>query len=264
MNKPAAKVEGVILLPILIPLALPIGLGLALVAYQKRRQSDRDRLWAGWAAARNWGYTPSWPAMVHRFRHHPFGMGSSRTASRGFWGRFDNVDVFGFNYRYMTSNGKSTTTVEHLVAGVRFPGARFPQLTIARQGTIFMGGRDIQLENEAFNKAWYVNGPSKRFGHDIMHPRAMHFLMGPVPPFTRMWFDGDVLFASLLGDPDPIRTDAHLRMLAQFAGLIPDFTLRELGAAGGVTPDLSGPGVPLGEQQRRMHHWHQAHQQAMR
>lgn len=248
----------VVLVAAILPVAIPVGVAAVVLNSARRKAREKELLWRHWAMARNWGYASDWPEMVHAFRHVPFGIGRHRKAERGFWGCFDNVDVFGFSYTYTLGTGDNRSRSTQFVAGVRFPGARFPELTIGRQ-TAFVTRRDIQFENDEFNRAWFVNGPSPRFGHDVMHARAMQYLMGPVPDFWQMWFDGDALLAAIPGDPDPVRVDAHLRLLTQFAGLLPSFTLREVGAAGGVTPDLSGPGISLAEQRRRLAALQSAH-----
>lgn len=163
----------------------------------------------------------------------PFGRGGSRRADRGFWGTFDQVPVFGFRYRYTTSSGKSTQTHHFLVTGIRFPGARFPPMSLAYESSVLFGrNKDFQFENQQFNETWHVKSASPRFAHDVLHPRAMEYLLGPVPPFHQLWFSGDAVFASITGDPDP---------------------LRELRAKG-FEVDNSGPGVSLAVQRRRMQH----------
>lgn len=234
------------LLPLML---LPIALVALAVGAMSKRDAERTAVWARWAMARNWLFHPQWPFMVDRFSDVIFGRGSSRVADRGFEGQFDGVPVFGFRYRYTVSSGKSSTTYVYFVAGIRFPGANFPPFRLSREG--FLSGRDVQFESDAFNETWNVYSPSPRFAHDLIHPRAMAFLMGPVPPFNALWFEGDCMLACISGDPDPLRVDAHLRLVTQFADLIPNFTLRELGSWAPEV-DQSGPGVSLEEQQRRM------------
>lgn len=236
-----------------MPLVALIGAGAYLVGRLRDHERERSRVWASWAHARGWGYRHTWPELVHQFRDRPFGRGTNRVADRGFWGRFDGVDVFGFRYGYTVSTGKSSTRIHAVITGLRFPGARFPPLQVTREGP-FPLGSDVQFENEAFNRAWRVTSPAPRFAHDVVNPRVMHLLLGPLPPFDRLWFEGDALLVASLGDPDPLHVDAQLRMMTRLAGLLPAFLLREVGGRP-VTTDLSGPRVSLVEQQRRMLQW---------
>lgn len=221
----------------------------ALVRHMRQQKQDRDSVWARWAHARGWRYRQQWPEMVHRFALRPFGVGSGRRAERGFWGRFDNVEVFGFHYTYVVRSGDNTQVVQQFITGTRFPGAFFPPVRVMPE-SLFNPGEDIQFENAAFNAMFHITGPSKRFAHDVLHPRAIELLMR-TPPASVLWLEGDVLLSSVVGDPDPLRIDAQLRQLTEFAGLLPNFLLKEVGGRP-VNPDLSGPGVSQEEQHRRM------------
>ncbi|GAB3813384.1 hypothetical protein GCM10028820_08030 [Tessaracoccus terricola] len=250
-------------MPLILPLLAPllavapvagvVAGAVALTKHMGKRARERDRVWASWAHARQWGYAPQWPQMAHQFQRPPFGRGRNRTADRGFWGRFDNIEVFGFRYRYTVKSGDSSTTIVQLVTGTRFPGADFPPFTLSREG-MFNLGNDVEFENADFNQRWRVDSPSARFAHDVVHPRTMQLLMGPVPPFQQLWFERDALMVSTLGDPGPLQVDAQLRMMTRFAGLLPSFLLREVGGDP-VRTDLSGPRVSMAEQQRRMVNW---------
>lgn len=239
----------------LFPFAFITSMAAAAIGFtihMSRKDRERSDVWARWATARDWGFTATWPQMVQAFTGGPFKRGSSRRADRGFWGTFDRVPVFGFRYRYTVSSGKSSQTYRFLVGGIRFPGATFPPMALTYESSILFGrDRDLQFENQQFNEKWHVKSPSARFAHDVLHPRAMEHLMGPVPPFGQLWFSGDTMLASISGDPDPLRIDAHLRMMTQFASLLPTHLLREVGTQT-FDVDESGPGVTLAEQQRRM------------
>ncbi|MGA4670237.1 hypothetical protein ACPCG0_10665 [Propionibacteriaceae bacterium Y1923] len=225
---------------------------LALARMNERQQRQLDSLWAGWARARGWGYREQWPQMVDRFKGPPFGTGSQRKANRGFWGRFDNVDVFGFQYSYLVQSGKNSHTVQQQVCGVRFPGAKFPPVRVTPE-TLFNAGKDIDFENHAFNAFFHVTSPSPRFAHDVLHPRAIELLMR-TSPASVLWLEGDALLSSITGERTPAQVDAQLRQLTEFAGLLPNFLLNLVGGVP-VSPDLSGPGVSHEEQHRRMLSW---------
>ncbi|MEO7588485.1 MAG: hypothetical protein ABIS84_10725 [Arachnia sp.] len=235
-----------VLFPVMIAIAVVVGVGAS------RKDKERSDVWMRWAAARDWGFLAEWPQMVGSFTGGPFGRGSARRADRGFWGTFDGVPAFGFRYRYTTSSGKSSQTHTFLVAGIRFPGADFPPMSLSREnGVLFGRDKDLQFENQQFNETWHVTSPSPRFAHDVLHPRAMEYLMGPTPPFDQLWFCGDVMFAHVPGDPDPTIADGLLRLLTDFVDLLPSHLLREVGAQD-CDVDDSGPGVSLAEQRRRM------------
>ncbi|RMB61976.1 hypothetical protein [Tessaracoccus antarcticus] len=233
---------------------LPVMIAVSVVVAVSASRKDRERndVWQRWAAAREWGYAPTWPQVVGAFTGGPFGRGSLRRADRGFWGTFDGVPVFGFRYRYTVSSGKTSHTYPLLLAGIRFPGAAFPPMELIHEGDLLFGrDKDLQFENQQFNETWNVTSPSARFAHDVLHPRAMEYLMGPMIPFKHLWFCGDVLFVSVSGDPAPTMADGLLRLMTDFVDLLPSHLLREVGATDPQVDD-SGPGVSVEEQQRRM------------
>lgn len=219
---------------------------IAVIVYAATRgpgaRPRRDALLGNWAQARGWGYRALWPEMVGRFWRFPFSRGDHRSAQRGFWGMFDNVQVFGFDYVYMDYKGRSRVTFRQLITGVSFPGANFPYMVIMREPLVRLR-RDIQFENEDFNKTWNVNSSSVRFAHDVMHPRAMALFMQANPQLERIWFERDVVLMSTSGEPTPDFIDHQLRFLTQFVGQLPSFLLREVGTNVRHRPELSGPGV---------------------
>ncbi len=235
---------------VVVPLVL-VAAGV-LAANLATRDRERSAVWQRWVHARNWEHLSSWPSMVNAHQGGPFGKGGRRRADRGFIGTFDRLPVFGFRYRYTVSSGKSSQTYSFLVCGVRFPGAAFPPLRILHEsGIIFGRDKDLQFENVQFNEYWHVKSPSPRFAHDVLHPRTMEYLMGPLPRFGELWFDRDVMFAVIPGDPAPGMVDALLRTLTGFSALLRPHLLREVGTAARDV-DSSGPGVSLAEQERRM------------
>lgn len=221
---------------------------------EARKELQRDQLFADWCSVRGWGFLRQWPEMVRRFRGEPFGIGRRRAAKRGFWGVFDKVGAFGFDYNYTVGSGKSERTVEKVILGIQFPGARFPFLRLSREG--LFNSNDIQFENEEFNRTWRVVGPSRRFALDVVHPRAMHFLMSELSFFENLWLENDALMMSIPGKVPTHFVDQHLRFLTQFAGLIPSFVIREVGGNQSVSPDLSGPGISWEDQHRRIAQLH--------
>ena len=228
----------------MIVAAILIGIG------SDRRDRARSAVWQRWVRARNWQYVPDWTTIAEEYDGGVFHRGRQRRADRGFLGTFDALPVFGFRYRYTVSSGKSRRTVTHRVCGVRFPGAHFPPLRILRESGVLFS-RDLQFENVQFNQCWHVKSPSPRFAHDVLHPRAMEYLMGPLPQFGELWFSKDAVFMAVSGDPAPALVDAHLRMLTGFADHLRPHVLEEVGSLHRQVDD-SGPGVSLAEQDRRM------------
>lgn len=230
-----------------IVIAGAVAVSIAAAALKLRRDQELSLEWRRWVTERDWRFHDTWNEMPQQFDGGPFGVGHNRRADRGFEGAFDGLPVFGMRYRYVRGSGKHQSTWTHQVLGVRFPGARFPAFSLRPEG--FLNGRDVQFENEAFNRRWSVTSASPRFAHDVIHPRMMAFLMGPLPHFDTLWFNGDSLLFARYGDADPRGVDATLRMMSTVADLIPSFVLREVGSAAPVV-DRSGPSAGRSEHEQ--------------
>ncbi len=190
------------------------------------RQVER---WRSWVTSRRWEFLQSWPGMVRLFRGGPFGVGSGRRASLGFWGTFDGQSAGGFRYQYTTGSGKNRTTHHRQVLFVQIPGARFPRLELARETLLTRAFvRDVQFEDAEFNRMWDVRGGDPKFTHDVVHPRMMEFLKRlEIPEMETLWFEDDCLLVSVHGYLAPDVVDGYLRMLTRSLSHLPPFVLNQ-------------------------------------
>ncbi len=91
-----------------------------------------------------------------------------------------------FDYHYFTTsrdNKGHTTTHHHRFSAILLTGeTNFRPLLIRPEGvfdriTAFFGFDDIDFELDAFNRAFYVKGPDRRWAFDVMHQETMEFLL---------------------------------------------------------------------------------------
>lgn len=216
------------------------------VVIQLRLRAQKQREWRLWASNRGWVLHDDWQQMVGQFKHGPFGQGSSRSAQLGYDGTFDGLSASGFGYKYSTGAGNTERTHRFHISFVRVPGAQFPTLTLATESWVNrVLTEDIQFEDAEFNRRWWVNSPSPRFAHDVIHPRLMHWLnTTPLPGFSTLWFEGDAILVATPGLLTPDDVDARLRLLTRMAAIIPRFVLNDAGCRDQLQITDDGPGIP--------------------
>jgi hypothetical protein len=101
-----------------------------------------------------------------------------------------------YEYKVTSSNGKTTSTrvYRFSYALVRIPWG-VPGLLLRREHLLdklagAIGFEDIDFESEEFSRRFHVKCAQKKFAYDVIHPRAMEFLIGAnAPPleFSGAW-----------------------------------------------------------------------------
>ncbi|HEX6151608.1 DUF3137 domain-containing protein [Nocardioides sp.] len=177
--------SGVFVVLFVIVAAAAVGIGiLGHLAAKKRREGM-----AALAYARGWTYTERDDRWHDRFQGSPFGLGHTRRSTNVLQGSYDGRPFVAFDFVYHTTQvqttGKTTTTrqVPHHFGIVALDmGTAFPPLEVTPEGFVgrFIGrltDSDIELESEAFNRAFTVTCPDRKFASDVLHPRMMEVLL---------------------------------------------------------------------------------------
>ena len=211
-----------------------VAVGVTAYIEKKRREA-----WEAWARSTGWRYTTLLSGMVGDLRGGPFGRGRSRNTRHVVRGTYDGLPAISFHYRYTTGSGKNRTTHHHHVCAVTIGHARFPLTELSRENWATRMLEDFQFEDARFNNEWRVTGQSRRFAHDLVHPRAMEWLMGrSFPSFETMWFEDNAMWISRSGSMDPDEVGFYLEPLVAFAQTMPRFLVEGVGGPSplGVTP----------------------------
>lgn len=199
------------------------------VQAKKRRDA-----FAAFAAQRGWRYVPSDHSLVDRFEGAPFGRGNRRRTSNVVHGMHEERPIVAFDYTYETTSGsgedRKTTTHRYSVLAMSM-GVVMPPLAVAPEG--FFGrmiGRltntDIEMESEAFNRAFTVTCPDRRFAFDVLHPQMIEMLMQW--PDLGWRFERDSMLVVRSGQQSIEEVDAKLRVMDAIVDRIPDFVWKQV------------------------------------
>jgi hypothetical protein len=113
--------------------------------------------------------------------------GRSRYGYNRISGEWNGREILGFDYHYVTGSGKNQQT--HRFSAVILQ-SRVPlkPLYLRPEGffdkvTEFFGLDDIDFESAEFSRQFYVKSPDRRWAYDVIHQRAMEFLL-QMPRFS--------------------------------------------------------------------------------
>lgn len=191
---------------------------------------------------------------VDAWRVAPFGRGEGRRVRECVAGEYRQVPFLSFTYEYYTestsrdANGNMQTTRDwhHFDVAVLRIGAPIPDLHLSPEGIMsrIVDGftrRDIDLESDAFNRAFRLRCADRKFAMDVFSARAMEYVLSRHPvsfDFTGgdalMWRDRRRSSAPQVwgpGDPTvPVEqgTEPFDVMLTVLTG-IPDFVWQDRG-----------------------------------
>ncbi len=95
-------------------------------------------------------------------------------------GEVEGRQVFLIEHAYTVHTGKSNHTVHHTAAAIACP-SQWPVVSLKGQNVVTgwwanLHGRDMKLENEAFNKQWIVRAENEDFALLVLSPQVQDFL----------------------------------------------------------------------------------------
>jgi hypothetical protein len=160
--------------------------------------------------------------------------GHSRYGYNLLQGRWGDRAMLGFDYRYVTGSGKNRQVHQFSAVILDSPVQLQPLLIrpehLFDKMSAFFGFDDINFESAEFSRRFFVKAANKRWAYDVIHPRAMEFLMAQ-PPFSIQFDFGRVIcyrdrrFA-------PADFETACRVVTGLLDLLPEYVVRQQGAIG--------------------------------
>ncbi|GAA1580786.1 hypothetical protein GCM10009804_41740 [Kribbella hippodromi] len=141
-------------------------------------------------------------------------------------GSYHGRNMYLFDYRYVTSNGKTQSTHLRNLVALYLPVALPPLMVTQETGRIFKG-RDLELENAEFNDRFRVDCDDDRYGSAVMHPRMMECVL--YNPGLQWLISGNAFVTWGEGNFDVPDVHARLEAMTRLIDLIPPFVLRDYG-----------------------------------
>ena len=196
----------------------------------------RSKELAAWAAAHGLRYSPGRDGSLETvFPDFPcLRQGYNRYASNVMSGDWAGRPFCAFEYHYTTGSGRHKR--HHRLSAAAMAGdVPLKPLHIRPEGLFdkvagFFGFEDINFESAEFSRRFFVKAPNKRWAYDVIHPRAMEFLMAN-PPFSiqfglrRVICYRDRQFA-------PEDFEAACQVVAGLLDRLPEYVMRQQGSLG--------------------------------
>lgn len=215
-----------------LPWAIAGGLAMAAVAAAAALVAERTRLrrtaaFAEVARQNGWTHLAQLgrddPVVRDMADCKPFSQGHSQRAEQRLSGSRAGVPFHILDGRYTTGSGKSSQT--HSVAAVAV-GMPFP-LTLTIEDETWghkvadaLGGEDIDVESDEFSRRFWVKSGDRRTAYDVLHPRAIEFLLQAGNRWTWHW-NGRLLLMSRPGRLEPQDCLPLLEQAMAFRALLP-------------------------------------------
>ena len=236
MNQSAFSLSGGGGIAIFILIAVAV-IAFAIYGWQQaKKRREALAAWAGanglsFSAARETGFEFSFPD----FRQLRSGEGG-RYAYNIIRGNYRKRDLLAFDYHYETystdDKGNRTTQEYHfsaLIAGCEVP---LKPLFIRPEGLFdhiaaAFGFEDIQFESAEFSRRYMVKAPDRKWAYDVLHARAIEFLLAQ-PKFSMQFGDRNQVMFWDGGTWKPEQFELSANTVGAFLDMLPDYVKEDL------------------------------------
>ena len=221
------------------PILIFVVLGLVMVAavlIGRWQEAERRKAVAAWAAAHRLTFRAE-PDYGMPGRHPGLSAlqrGENRFAYNQCEGLWRGRPLRAFDYHYEThhrdSKGRRRTHHHRFSAVLVGSAVPLQALRIRSEGLLdrlgeLVGLDDIDFESAEFSRRFHVQADNRRWAYDVLHPRAMEFLLG-APDFA-LEFD----HAAVLAWRTSVQPPADLEQAADLAvgllDLLPEYLVRQ-------------------------------------
>jgi hypothetical protein len=110
----------------------------------------------------------------------------------------------------------STCPLEHLLI--------IPRVYTHFQDDLF-GSKSLNFESHAFSEKYYVRAENRKWAYDVLHPRAIDFLMSRPPCVIEFGRFSVIAYRTGVWEPDTWLTDADT--LIGLLEMLPDYVTRQ-------------------------------------
>ncbi len=226
--------------PVIVLTVLSIAIAFALFSHLAERKRAQEI--QAWAAGSGLSFNPArvdgWDARHPGFE--PLQRGSRRYAFNVAQGQIGVLPVVTFDWHYetySTSKGRRRTHHHYFSAAMIASPIPLEPLTIRPEGVFdrlksAFGFDDIDFESSEFSRTFHVQAPRKKWAFDVLHARAIEFLMAS--PRFHLEFERDAVLAAANDRLGPAELEAAIRVAGGLLDALPAWLVRERTMPGGT------------------------------
>ena len=223
MNPPILVIMGVIVVIVAVVL---------LAIAQQKRERARERALAAWGREHGLVWSPGRRGDLDE-RYPVFDClrrGSNRYGYNFIEGNLDGFPTQALDYHYEThstdSKGRQTTTHHQFSAVILRAPIILDHLFIRPEHFLdrvgeFFGLDDIDFESEEFSRAFHVKAPDRKWAYDVLHQRAMAFLLAQPRHSLAFGDDHVIIWRDTRFSPEEMATAA--RIGSGLLSMLPDY-----------------------------------------
>lgn len=217
------------------PLLIFVVIALIVIAgviYSWLQTKKRREAMAAWAAQNGLSYSPGHDgSFQHSFPEFSLlksGEGD-RYAYNIMAGTYRKRELRAFDYHYITTStdDKGNRTTHHHNFSAIIVGAELPlkPLNIRPEGFFdkigaAFGFEDINFESAEFSRKYKVTAPDRKWAYDILHQRAIEFLLAQ-PKFSLAFGNRNLVMFWTAGCWEPAQFELAANTVGQLLDLIP-------------------------------------------
>ncbi len=170
--------------------------------------------------------------VLRRFNHIDLlNKGSNRYTEDHLAGQVDGYPVLACDLHYETGSGKNRTHHRYGLILLTVP-LRLSEVIIRREGLFdrlaaAVGFEDIDFESAEFSGRFHVSATDRRFAYDLIHARAIEYLMRQ--PDYNWEFEGDTIALYHTDRFEPEEIGPAIRFAIGFVDLIPEYVWEQRG-----------------------------------
>ncbi len=214
-----------------------VGCGVLAVVYNlivgRQAQIRRDQ-WRRFAASLGLRYSQDDPFSITATRSLPlFQVGSNRRVYNVASGAYRNREIICFDYQYTVGSGNDSRVYGFTCLLVKAVFA-WPELVVHAHASgdwlqrPLFGGDEVKLESNEFNQQFLVRCPDRKFAYDVLHEKAMQFLLDHMSLLLEARGVSVLFYDCQAGQRDlPDGVTELLDSGCAFLDLLPDYLLKE-------------------------------------
>lgn len=193
----------------------------------KKGEPKRCKALQTWAEQRGWTYWDRDDYIPTTFDGPMFATGHANVATNVLKGTWGKRKAMVFDYEYKLANDRNTNHAQiFMVAMPCAVGVLVvkPERLSAKLKNE-LGFADVQLENEAFNRAYRLIASSQGLAYDLMPARNIELLLNHSE--THLSTEGAMLVSADYGRLDASKLDGPLELLNAFIDNVPPFVWKD-------------------------------------